>query len=43
MADDTGTLDSYEVWQQVGTGYYSRQELYPIDWAARGVNLAFMR
>lgn len=33
----------YEDWQQVGAAYYARRELYPIDWEARGVNLAFMR
>ena len=42
-AGDAG-LESYEDWQRLGEGsYYSRRELYPIDWGARGVNLAFMR
>lgn len=41
--DEPGLDGSYEVWQQVGEGYYSYRELYPVDWETRGANLAFMR
>lgn len=39
MAED-GALESYEDWQLVGDAYFSKRELYQLDW---GVDLAFMR
>ena len=52
MAED-GTYDAYEDWQLVGDAYYSRRELYALDWGGGGsggsggssgaMNLAFMR
>ena len=48
MAED-GAYDAYEDWQLVGDAYYSRRELYALDWGGGGgggsgaMNLAFMR
>ena len=51
MADD-GSYDAYEDWQMVGETYYSRRELYALDWgggsggggsSGSAMNLAFMR
>ncbi len=50
MAADEGVLDPLEDWQLVGEAYYSRRQLYELDWGAAasggggdGMNLAFMR
>ena len=47
MAED-GAYDAYEDWQLVGDAYYSRRELYALDWgggsgSGGAMNLAFMR
>jgi hypothetical protein len=46
MADDG--YDEYEEWQLVDTSYYSRRQLYALDWGGGGgggggFDLAFMR
>lgn len=53
MAADEGVLDPLEDWQLVGEAYYSRRQLYELDWGAgaaaaasgggSAMNLAFMR
>lgn len=45
MAADEGVLDPLEDWQLVGEAYYSRRQLYDLDWGGGGgaMNLAFMR
>ena len=43
--DDCG-LDAIEDWQLVGESYYSRRELYSLDWgggSGAAMDLAFMR
>lgn len=49
MADDV-LYDEYEEWQLVGERYFSRRQLYALDWdggsgggPGGGLNLAFMR
>jgi len=44
-ADDFMLGTSYEEWQLVGESYFSRRELYELDWARgpRGINLEYMR
>lgn len=52
MAADEGVLDLLEDWQLVGEAYYSRRQLYELDWGAgaaaasgggSAMDLAFMR
>ncbi|PRW05770.1 Vacuolar sorting-associated 16 [Chlorella sorokiniana] len=52
MAADEGVLDPLEDWQLVGEAYFSRRQLYELDWGggaggsgsgSGGMNLAFMR
>ncbi|PSC71888.1 Vacuolar sorting-associated 16, partial [Micractinium conductrix] len=50
MMEVDEALDELEEWQLVGDAYYSRRQLYSLDWAGGGgggsggaFNLAFMR